>query len=640
MTPTDDLAPRDPVPDRSEGVLADRLLMLPIEFRRAMVVVAHLILALASNYLAFVLRFDAQVPAQVFSMFLATLPWLLVARATTFLFFRLNEGMWRYVSLWDLRRITAAVATSTVVFYLCVRYGYGTDDYPRSIFFIDSALLLLLIGAFRLSPRVYREFTRRPGRRRLLIVGAGDTGERVLRHLQHDSASHYEPIGFLDDDQAKVGQRIHGVPVMGSVGDLPHLIAREKADEIMVAIQNPRPSLLREIVTLVEAFKVPMTTAVERQANGKGARAEVRSLSIEDLLARPPVGLDVNQVRSLVSGKRVLVTGAGGSIGSELSRQIAALQPEALVLFERYENGLYAIANTLHDGEHGAFVHSVVGDVTDAARLDAVFREYRPHIVFHAAAHKHVPLMEANPCEAVKNNVTGTRLVAETAKRHGADRFILISTDKAVNPTSIMGATKRVAELVMRLAASRGATRIVTVRFGNVLGSNGSVLLRFQEQIKAGGPVTVTDPDVKRYFMLIPEAVQLVLHAAAVGDGGDTLVLEMGDQIRIVDLARNLIRLSGYKPDEEIPIVFTGLRPGEKLVEELAGDGELIEAGPVEKILRIASAAPGVERVTENDILELERAAARGDTDSVMMLLRLLIPAFQPTRPTFTQISA
>jgi FlaA1/EpsC-like NDP-sugar epimerase len=512
-----------------------------------------------------------------------------------------------------------------------VRFGYGTDDYPRSVFLIDSALLLILMGAFRLTPRLYREVMRPPGKRRLLILGAGDMGERALRRLQHDPDSSYGPVGFVDDDASKVGQRIHGVPVLGSVGDLAAIVAREKPHEITIAVSNPRPGLMRELVTILEPHNVQLTKVVEGKENGKGGPAHVRNLSIEDLLSRPPVGLDVTQVRDLITGKRVLVTGAGGSIGSELCRQIAALHPASLVLFERYENGLHAIATGLHDGRNGAFVHPVVGDITDVGRLDAVFFEHRPEIVFHAAAHKHVPLMEGSPCEAVKNNVTGTRLVAEAASRHGVDRFILISTDKAVNPTSVMGASKRVAELLIRQLARRCDTRFVIVRFGNVLGSNGSVLPRFQEQIKAGGPVTVTHPDITRYFMLIPEAVQLVLHAAAMGEGGDTLVLDMGEQIRVLDLARNLIRLSGHTRDDEIPIVFTGLRPGEKLFEELAGDGELVDVGPVDKIQRIVSTMTPAGSI-EDDLRELERLAAEDDADSVLLQLSRVVPAFRPAR--------
>jgi FlaA1/EpsC-like NDP-sugar epimerase/lipopolysaccharide/colanic/teichoic acid biosynthesis glycosyltransferase len=622
--------PRPSQLDGGTGLLADVILGLPREFRRALVVVVHLLLAAVSTYLAFSLRFDGAIPGPVMKMYVGTLLWMLTARGATFFLFRLDEGIWRYVGLWDLRRIAAAVFTSTVVSYLFIRYGYGTDDYPRSVFLIDSALLLILMGAFRLSPRVYRELARPRGKRRLLIVGAGDTGERMLRQIQHDPSSLYEPVGFVDDDPGKVGQRMHGVPVLGTVRDLPDIVEWEALHEIMIAF-SATAAQLREMVTMLGPYNVAITT-VDPGTSGRGPVVNaIRSLSIEDLLSRPAVGLDNRRVEALIAGKRVLVTGAGGSIGSELSRQIAALGPECLVLFERYENGLYSVANTIQDGPGGAFVHPVIGDVTDQARLNAVFQTYRPQLVFHAAAHKHVPLMELNPCEAVKNNVMGTRMVAETAQRHGVERFIQISTDKAVNPSSVMGATKRVAELMLRRLSTRGTTDFVTVRFGNVLGSNGSVLLRFQDQVKAGGPVTVTHPEIKRFFMLIPEAVQLVLHAAAVGDGGDTLVLEMGEQIRVLDLARNVIRLSGRTPDKDIPIVFTGLRPGEKLFEEIAGAGEVVEPGAVDKILRIASSAPNDRHTAASDFRDLERSALDGDEGAVMLLLGRLVPTFRQT---------
>ena len=344
--------------------------------------------------------------------------------------------------------------------------------------------------------------------------------------------------------------------------------------------------------------------------------SQIRSLAIEDLLERAPVGLDPGRVQQLLKGKRVLITGAGGSIGSELCRQVAAMQPALLVLYERYENSLYSIANDLADRGYGDWVQSVIGDVTDAARLDAVFAVHAPEIVFHAAAHKHVPLMELNAGEAVKNNIIGTRRVAEASQKHRVERFIMISTDKAVNPTSVMGATKRVAEMTVQALASLSSTSFVTVRFGNVLGSNGSVVPRFKQQIAAGGPVTVTHPEIRRFFMLIPEAVQLVLHAAAIGARGAVYVLEMGDQLKLVDVARNLIRLSGFVPDEQIPITFVGLRPGEKLFEELVGADETVSVSPVDKILR-------VEERQRRDIgaltlltSELEQRALRGDTEA------------------------
>ncbi|MGE0448385.1 MAG: polysaccharide biosynthesis protein [Vicinamibacterales bacterium] len=607
----------------------DRLLSLPRAVRRVLVSLAHLSLAIFSCYVAFLLRFENNIPDRVFRLFLETLPWLAMVRAGTFFAFRLEEGLWRYASLWDLRRIVGAVVVSTVLFIPVLRFGHGTDDYPRSIFIIDAILLLFLLGAFRLSPRAYRELSRSPGERRVLIVGAGDTGERMLRELQRSSNSSHEPIGFVDDDRSKVGVRIHGAPILGTLKELPEIVAHERPDQVLIALPNARPSRLRELVSLLEPFNVAITTVRTPPGHGLTQSAQVRSLSIEDLLSRPPIGLGTSRLRELVGGRRVLVSGAGGSIGSELSLQIAALAPESLVLYERYENGLYSVASRLHDCGLGERTHEVIGDVTDAGRLDAVMREHRPHLIFHAAAHKHVPLMEGNPCEAVKNNVGGTHAIAKAAIRHGVERFILISTDKAVNPTSVMGATKRIAEILVQQLSLRSATRFTSVRFGNVLGSNGSVLLRFQEQVKAGGPVTVTHPEITRYFMLIPEAVELVLHAAAIGRGGDTLILDMGEQIKVVDLARSVIRLSGHIPDEEIPIVFTGLRPGEKLYEELAWETEQVEPSQVDKIFRIvpdSQSAP--ELPFETYVEELERRATAGNVEATHALLARALPGF------------
>jgi FlaA1/EpsC-like NDP-sugar epimerase len=357
----------------------------------------------------------------------------------------------------------------------------------------------------------------------------------------------------------------------------------------------------------------------------------IRPLHIEDLLPRKQVMLNSTDARLVVEGKRVLVTGAGGSIGSELCRQIAEFRPASLVLYERYENSLFAIANDLLDRGAGGLVHPVIGDVTDIARVEAVFAEHRPEVVFHAAAHKHVPLMEANPCEAIKNNVVGTRVVAEAAQLHGVDRFVLISTDKAANPSSVMGASKRIAELVLQSLADRGRTRFVTVRFGNVLGSNGSVIPRMLDQIRAGGPVTVTHPEIRRYFMVIPEAVSLVLQAAVLARNRDTLVLEMGEQLKIVDLARNLIRLSGFVPDRDVAISFIGLRPGEKLSEELVGAGEELEPAGADKILRLRRPhCPEPEAFFEG-VADLVDAARRGRAEEVIDGLCELVPTFVPT---------
>jgi FlaA1/EpsC-like NDP-sugar epimerase len=467
--------------------------------------------------------------------------------------------------------------------------------------------------------------------KRVLIYGAGDAGEMIVRDMKNNGAYTYEPIGFVDDDPAKTGQRIHGVRVLGTRRDLVRIMTNAQAHEVLVAIPSADPPTIRAVVKALEPFKVPITTLPNlRDLLGSQVTVhQIRHLAVEDLLPRAPVGLDPEPVQHLIAGKRVLVTGAGGSIGAELCRQIATLQPQALILLERYENSLYAIGNDLarHDNVH---LQCLIGDVTDAHRVHTVLETYHPELIFHAAAHKHVPLMETNLCEAVKNNVFGTRILAEAAAKHGAERFILISTDKAVNPTSIMGATKRIAELVIQDIARRSQTRFLAVRFGNVLGSNGSVIPRFLEQIQAGGPVTVTHPEVRRYFMLIPEAVSLVLHAATLGQRGAIYVLDMGEQTRVLDMACNLIRLAGYVPHTEIPIVFVGLRPGEKLSEELVGMSETVEPSGVDKISQVRSECLPESELLAQQLETLERLARLGKAEEVVKLLGEVLPTFQP----------
>jgi FlaA1/EpsC-like NDP-sugar epimerase len=601
-----------------------------LRHRRVLVVSFHLVIPAVTMSCAFWLRFDGRVPAREAELLWTTLPWLTAIRALTFVPFRLYEGLWRYTSLWDLRNLCAAVLVGTFACYLLTHAWFGLREYPRSVFVIDALLLLFVLGGVRLLPRLYRDVIRRGRGKRILLFGAGDAGEMIVRDmLRHRD---YQPVGFLDDDPEKVGKRIHGIPVLGTREDLPRAIALARPDEVLVAISRRDLRLLRDLVYVLEPFKVPITTvpALRHVIDGKVTVGQIRSVSIEELLPRAPIGLDPGAVQALIEGKRVLVTGAGGSIGSELCRQIAGFAPGLLVMFERYENSLYAIAHDVQQRAPALRTEAIVGDVTDASRLDDVLATYRPQIIVHAAAHKHVPLMEDNPCEAVKNNVIGTRRVAYAAQRRGVERFILISSDKAVNPSSVMGATKRVAELLIQTMGSRGGTRFTAVRFGNVLGSNGSVVPRFLEQIQAGGPVTVTHPEIRRYFMLIPEAVQLVLHAAALGQGHDIYVLDMGEQIRLVDLAHNLIRLSGFIPEREIGIEFIGLRPGEKLSEELAGPDEAIEPTPVEKVLRVRSAAPLDRRAIQAEIAVLARRACVGDGRGVVQQLCRLVPSFHP----------
>ena len=600
--------------------------------KRLLGVVAQLLLIPTANSFAFQLRFDGNIPQEFQWVFLKTLPMLLVVRGLAFVVFGIDGGLWRYAGIWDLWRIVLAVFSSSLVLYISV-YGPLTPAvYPRSVVIIDALVLICLLGGLRLVWRMLPSLahvTQINRGRRVLIIGAGDAGDMIVREMRKGGV--YLPVGFVDDDPSKIGRNIHGVKVLGTKADIPAIVAATKPVEALVAIPSAPPAVIRSFVHLLEGFKIPITTvpSLSELVNGHVGVKEIRPMAIEDLLPRNQVALNTAGVRRLIAGKRVLVTGAGGSIGSELCRQIATFGPSDLVLFERYENSLYTIVNDLTDRPIVPKVHAVIGDVTDVARVHEVFGQHRPHIVFHAAAHKHVPLMEANPSEAVKNNVVGTQTVAEAARRFCAERFVLISTDKAVNPTSVMGATKRVAEcIVQTIAADPGDTRFVAVRFGNVLGSNGSVIPRMMDQIRAGGPVTVTHPDIRRFFMLIPEAVQLVLQAAVLVKEHAIFVLEMGEQVRILDVARNLIRLSGHVPDEDIPISFIGLRPGEKLHEELTTDDEALEPAGVEKILRVRrEEALDAEWFADNLALLIEKAAM-GEHSEVIRQLRRIVPTY------------
>jgi FlaA1/EpsC-like NDP-sugar epimerase len=608
----------------------------------ALAVVVQLALVAAANELAFLLRFDGDVPLWAAEVQLRMLPWLIVIRGLTFIPFGVYRGVWRYASIWEMRNIAAAILASSVVFLACVTLLLGVGTYPRSVFILDALLAGFLIAGVRLAARLHRGgalqlFRSKPSgqaARRVLIYGAGEAGESIVRDIRHHARSDYEPIGFIDDDERKVGRTVHGVRVFGTRNQLPRLMAEHGPDEVLIAMPTATPSTVRSVVRALETFAVRITILPNLRdiLAGTVTVSQIRQLAVEDLLPRMPVGLDEAAPQQLLAGRRVMVTGAGGSIGSELCQQIASLGPESLVLFERTQNSLSAVANALAD--RGAVgIHPTLGDITDVDLLDRVLAQHRPEVIFHAAAHKHVPMMEAHPCEAVKNNVGGTRVLAEAARRHGVDRFVLVSTDKAVNPTSVMGATKRVAELVVMNEGRTGDTTFMTVRFGNVLGSNGSAIPRFLDQIKRGGPVTITHPDMRRYFMLLPEAVHLVLQVAGRGSNQGVYVLDMGEQIKVEEMARNVIRLSGYVPDEEIAISYIGLRPGEKMFEELVGSGETVQASPIPRVHEVRpDTLPSTEWLA-GQVRRLESLAKQGHASGTVRALRVIVPEYTGCRP-------
>jgi FlaA1/EpsC-like NDP-sugar epimerase len=509
-------------------------------------------------------------------------------KLTTFVLHGLHKASWRYVSLRDVFRVGRASWWAFFGIFL-IYYGLLNagvlgirpfdDRFPDSVFLLDFAGTIALVCGARLAVRLYHEEVRpaaEGGAPKLLILGAGDAGENAVREILRMPVEQYRVVGFLDDDAAKHGAQIHGIEVLGALNEVKQVCADYAVDEILIAMPSATRAELRRVVELCQGTNLRFKTlpALADLISGKASLKEIRDVDINDLLGRAPVRLDEEQIGEFLRARTIMITGAGGSIGSEMCRQIARFRPKRLVLLEQAEPGLFGIDRELKQSFPEIDVVPYIADITDRHRLECIMGAERPSAVFHAAAHKHVPMMELNPGEAIKNNIRGTRTVADVATACDCDKFVMISTDKAVNPTSIMGASKRVAEMYIQGLDARSKTQFVTVRFGNVLGSSGSVIPIFRDQIAKGGPVTVTHPEMVRYFMTIPESAQLVLQAASMGRGGEVFVLDMGEQVKIVDLAREMITLSGFKPDEDIPIEFTGMRPGEKLYEELMIEGE------------------------------------------------------------------
>jgi FlaA1/EpsC-like NDP-sugar epimerase len=594
-------------------------------------------LVLLANLSAFVIRFETQIPDEYWHWALRGLPFIAGIYALSFWTFGIQRGLWRYVGFHDLKLIVSASMLSAVVSYLVLHVGLGWTAYPRSVLIMTGLLSIIFLGGVRMAVRIIREWAAAvtTTTTRVLIVGAGNAGEMLARDLRMNPEYKYESAVFVDDNPIKQRRTIHGIPVEGMIENIPSLVRQYAAQEIVVAIPSAPPALMQRVLASATACHMPIKILpnVRQILNSPISLRQVRPMRLEDLLQRDPIQTDLQELHPLLEGKRVLVTGAGGSIGSELCRQIAQYSPALLVLFERYENNLHTLELELQESFPQIEIRGVVGDVTDMQGVREAFRSCAPKLIFHAAAHKHVPLMERNIREAVRNNIVGTRIVAEAALEAGVQRLVLISTDKAVNPTNVMGATKRIAEYLVQNLSQREGTQFTVVRFGNVLGSNGSVVPLFAEQIKKGGPVTVTHPEIKRYFMTIPEAVQLILQASVRGQGGDVFVLDMGEQIRILDLAKNMIALSGLVPERDVKISFTGLRPGEKLYEELFEKVEQIEPTSHEKIKRAVSRMPCGADELNLHLTELEAYLAHADSGVILRKLQAMVPTYLPSDP-------
>jgi FlaA1/EpsC-like NDP-sugar epimerase len=606
------------------------------------------LLVTASYLLAYLLRFEGKIPFEEWGAIKSTIPYILPFKLILFYYFGLYKGMWRYTSLVELFNVLKAAATSSALIILAILFIHRFQGFPRSVFIIDAFLTFIFVGGIRVAIRIVlaekekgasalfhlnpfaAKHATKP-RKRLLIIGAGDAGEKMLREIRDNSRLNYEVVGFLDDDQKKKGMKIHGVPVLGPIPKIHKLAFHDSMDEILIATPSASTRQMRRIIQACEGtgLKTRTTPGIGELIDGKISFSTIREVSYEDLLGRDPVNLDTKNIEDYLAGKVILVSGAGGSIGSELCRQITSFHPKNLILLDKTENSLFHLEMEFRQRYPKVSITPVLGDVKYHNPLKSLFVEHRPQVVFHAAAYKHVPIVELNSWEAIYNNIIGSKNIAKIAHQFGAERFINVSTDKAVRPTNIMGSTKRVTEMITSCYALPNSGRFVSVRFGNVIGSEGSVVHLFKRQIERYGPVTVTHPEITRYFMTIPEACKLILQAGAMGEGGEIFILDMGTPIKIVDMARDLIRKSGFKPDVDIEIKFTGLRPGEKLHEELITEGEGIVRTPHEKIFVVRG--NGCDPTWLNGkIDELVELAHMQDTHGIKSKLKEIVPEYDP----------
>ncbi|MEN6508455.1 MAG: nucleoside-diphosphate sugar epimerase/dehydratase [Smithella sp.] len=602
-----------------------------------------------SLVLSYVARFEFSLAQTDIKQISSLLFWMVPLKIIIFFLFGLYSGMWRYTGVRDFWKLAQACVMSTILVMMIILTIHRFQGYSRAVFIGDGVITFMLAGGVRMLIRSFYEKDIESIKNlfsmdndhltKVLIVGAGDAGEKILREIMDNETLHYDVVGFVDDDIKKQGLTIHGIRVLGTVDSLPKIFKKESIQQILIAVPSASGEQVRRIVDACQhcnaTYKI--LPGIGELIDGRVSIKLLRDINYEDLLGRPPVHLNVKDIRNSLDGKTVLVTGCGGSIGSELCRQVIKYQPGKLILLDSSEPGLFKIQMEIQNKYYFSHCVTTLGRVQDESLMDDIFKKYKPEVVFHAAAYKHVPMIEKNPWQAVFNNIVGSRVVMEMAVKHHVDRFVMVSTDKAVRPTNVMGASKRVTELTMQCQQGNG-TRFMAVRFGNVVGSSGSVIPLFRRQILQGGPVTVTHPEVNRFFMTIPEASQLILQAGTMGEGGEVFILKMGTPVKIDDMARDLIRLSVKDPEVDSKIVYTGLREGEKLYEELITVGEDILPTEHEMVMVLKSNTyfngsgnlQEAKKSLYRELDELVKIAARHDAKGIKAKLKEILPEYTP----------
>ena len=611
--------------------------------RRVCLIILDILCIIAASFLALLTRFEFdfhQIPPEFLKVIYEYGPFIIVVTLIIFTFFHVYSSLWEYAGIEEVFSLIVACLLSAVAKIIVISFTWSTM--PRSWYVLDTMYLMILIGTTRVSYRLIR--LRRQNRKfpwvkrkKVMIIGGGEAGRTLITEIQNSKYLDQKVVCIIDDDPKKIGRYIKGIKVVGNRDSIKKNVKRYNIQQIILTIPSVNSARIRPIVEICQDTncELMILPGVYQLVTGEVKASRLRPVKIEDLLGRDEVHINLNEIMDYVSGKVIMVTGGGGSIGSELCRQIAEHKPKQLIIFDIYENNAYDIQQELVRKHPELDLVVLIGSVRDENRIDSIFEQYHPEIIYHAAAHKHVPLMEDSPNEAIKNNVLGTYNMVRMADKWNVKRFVQISTDKAVNPTNIMGASKRICEMIIQTYNKESNTEYVAVRFGNVLGSNGSVIPLFKKQIEEGGPVTVTHPEIIRYFMTIPEAVSLVLQAGAYAKGGEIFVLDMGDPVKILDLAKNMIRLSGYKVDQDIKIEFTGLRPGEKLFEELLMDEEGMTDTP-NKLIHIGHPID-VDEVKLFHALRVLEQAAQSETDDMRLIVESIVPTYHPKLNKQTQ---